>query len=74
MADYLCPNSKLTVQDQKDIFQIRSMTKPLPSNRGNPNPCSTGCGDIMDNGHVFHCPVVNTEKKEDINCLVNETI
>ena len=74
MADYLCPNSQLTVQDQKDIFQIRSMTNPLPSNRGNPKPCSSGCGNIMDNAHVFLCSVVNPEIKGDINRLVNGTI
>ena len=37
MADYLCPNSQLTVEDQKEIFQIRSMTNPLPSNQGDQN-------------------------------------
>ena len=29
---------------------------------------------VQDNPHVFHCPVVNTEIKEDINCLVNGII
>ena len=28
------PNSQLTVEDQKEIFQIRSITNSLPSNRG----------------------------------------
>ena len=62
---------QITVQDQKDIFQIRSMTNPLPSNRGNPNTCSTNCRDSIDNLHVLHCPDVNTEVKEDIE---NKTI
>ena len=30
MADFLCPNSQLNVQDQKDNFQIRSIMNPLP--------------------------------------------
>ena len=74
MADYLCPNGQLTVQDQKDIFQIRSMTNPLPSNRGDPKPCSTGCGEIMENRHIYLCPVLNPEPKGEINSLVNGTI
>ena len=36
MADYLCLNKQLSVQDQRDLFQIRSRTNPLPANRGNP--------------------------------------
>ena len=74
MADYLCPNSQLTVQDQKDIFQIRSMTNPLPSNRGDPQPCSTGCGDLMENPHIYICPVLNEEPQGDLNRLLNGTL
>ena len=74
MADYLCPNSQLTVQDQKDIFQIRSMTNTLPSNRGDPKPCSTGCGDFMENPHIYLCPVLNEEPQGDINRLLNGTL
>ena len=53
MANYLCPNSHLTVQDQRNIFQIRSMTNPLSSNRGDPKPCSTGCEEILENLTYF---------------------
>ena len=74
MADYLCPNSQLTVQDQKDIFQIRSMTNPLPANRGDPKPCSIGCGDLMENPHIYLCPVLNEEPQGDINRLLNGTL
>ena len=74
MADYLCPNSQLTVQDQKNIFQIRSMTNPLPANRGDPKPCSTGCGDLMENPHIYLCPVLNEEKQGDIDKLLNGTL
>ena len=42
MADYLCPNNQLSVQDQRDLFQIRSRTNPLPANRGNPLLCVCG--------------------------------
>ena len=74
MADYLCPNSQLTVQDQKEIFQIRSMTNPLPANRGDPKPCSTGCGDLMENPHIYICPVLNEEPQGAINRLLNGTL
>ena len=36
MVDYLCPYIHSSVQDQRDIFQIRSRTNLLPANRGNP--------------------------------------
>ena len=29
MADYLCPNSQLSVEDQKDIFQIRTEAEQI---------------------------------------------
>ena len=34
IADYLCPTDKLSVEDQRHIFQIRSQINPLPSNKG----------------------------------------
>ena len=74
MADYLCPNSQLTVEDQKEIFQIRSMTNPLPSNRGDPKLCSTGCGFMMENLHIYLCPVLNPEHKGDLNKIINGTL
>ena len=67
MADYLCPNSQLTVEDQKEVFQIRSMTNPLPSNRRDPILCSTGCGLMMENLHIYLCPVLNHEHRGDLN-------
>ena len=74
MADYLCPNSQLTVEDQKEIFQIRSMTNPLPSNRGDAKLCSTGCGSMMENLHIYLCPVLNPENKGDLNKIINGTL
>ena len=29
MADYLCPNNLLSVEDQRELFQIRTQTNPL---------------------------------------------
>ena len=74
MADYLCPNSHLTVQEQRDIFEIRSMTNPLPSNRGDPKPCGTGCGEILEKCHIFLCQVLNIEAQVNIEHLLNGTL
>ena len=41
MADYLCPNNKLSVEDQKQINQIRSQINAIPSNRGEKTFCAT---------------------------------
>ena len=37
MADYLCHNNQLLVEDQIILFQIRTEINPLPANRGNHN-------------------------------------
>ena len=74
MAEYLCPNNFLSVEDQREIFQIRSQTNALPANRGDPQPCLTGCGGILNNPHVFQCPIINKENIEDYDLLVNGTL
>ena len=68
------PNSQLSVQDQKEIFQIRSITSPLPSNREDPKLFSTGCGSMMENLHIYLCPVLNREHKGDLNKIINGTL
>ena len=52
LADYLCPNNQLSVDDQVQIFQIRSQINPLPGNKGEREPCVTGCGELMSNFHI----------------------
>ena len=58
MADYLCPNNHLSVQDQRDIFHIRSRTNPLPANKGNPMLCV--CGEEQENNHILLCDITTT--------------
>ena len=72
MADYLCPNSHLSVQDQRDIFQIRSRTNPLPANRGNPQLCA--CGEEQDNNHIMQCEITNPGRKIDLDNLINGSL
>ena len=74
MSDYLCPNDQLTVDDQRLIFQIRSQSNPLPANRGDPQPCSRGCGEIQDNCHIIQCSMINKEDKGEYNLLINGTL
>ena len=74
MADYLCPNNQLSVDEQRQIFQIRSQINPLPSNKGMVVPCPTGCGETMNNSHIFQCVVLNPEEQTSIEKLINGDI
>ena len=74
LADYLCPNNQLSVDDQVQIFQIRSQINPLPGNKGEREPCVTGCGELMSNFHIFQCEVLNTEEHTNIENLINGDI
>ena len=74
MADYLSPNNQLTIDDQKLIFQIRSQSNPLPANRGEPEPCVRGCGEVQNNCHIIQCIRLNPENKGDYNLLINGTL
>ena len=67
MANYLCPNNYLSVENQRQIFEIRSRSNPLPSNRGVIQHCNSGCGEIMNNSHVFQCSVLNQDKQNTYN-------
>ena len=69
MSDYLCPNDQLTVDDKLLIFLIRSQSNPLPANRGDPQQCSRGCGNIKDNGHIIQCSILNKEDQGKENII-----
>ena len=71
MASYLYPNNYLSVENQRQIFQIRSRSNPLPANRGIIQHCSTGCGKLMDNIHILECVVLNQTLDINIEMLTN---
>ena len=71
MANYLKPNSLLSMEDQKVILSIRCQVNPLPSNMGEVIQCETGCGNILNNTHIMECPILNNRQKYDINNLIN---
>ena len=69
IANYLCPNNQLSVQDQRDLFQKRSRTNPLPANRGNPLLCVYG--GVQDNYHILQCYITNPGKNIEIEVVIN---
>ena len=76
MADYLMPNQTLIIEDQIEIFQLRSRRNKLPSNWGEDKPCETGCGLILNNDHILNCFLLNESESEkyDLNLIYNGNI
>ena len=62
------------MDEQRQIFQIRSQINPLPSNKGMVVPCPTGCGETMNNSLIFQCVVMNPEEQTSIEKLINGDI
>ena len=58
MADYLFPDSRLSLEDQLEIFSIRTRTNSLPSNWGTVTLCETKCGEILNNDHILKVPFI----------------
>ena len=71
MADYLCPNSLLSVEEQMQLFQIRSRVNPLPAKRGETRICLAGCGNLLDNEHILNSLILNPEEQYNTNILIN---
>ena len=61
----------LNVEEQRQIFQIRSRVNPLPTNKGEINLCVPGCESILKNDHILECLVLNTEEQNNIDGLIN---
>ena len=74
MADYLCPNNQLSVEDQRIVFQIRSRTNPIQANIGKTQLCPTGCGNFLENPNILSCEILNPESKFDMNNLLNGSL
>ena len=70
LADYLCPNDILNLEDQMKIFQVRSETNSIPANIGNPGPCPMNCGEILENPHILNCKNIE-ETFESYDKLIN---
>ena len=55
VADYLLPDSKATMEEQFDIFALRTEMNDLPHNFGRSDKCKFGCNEDMTNAHIFKC-------------------
>ena len=71
MADYLLPQARISIKDQRELFAIRSRTNPLGANMGKIEYCVTKCGEILNNSHIFQCPLLN---KQNRNCGMDKVL
>ena len=53
MADYLLPQARISIKDQREIFSLRCRTNPLGANIGKIEYYKTKCGEILNNSHIF---------------------
>ena len=63
MADYLQPESKLTVREKIEMFALRCQMNENPFNFGEHINCQMGCSQLQENEHILNCPLLN--KHED---------
>ena len=75
MTDYLIsPNNLLSIEEQREIFQNQSQINTLPANAGDPQPCPTGCGRILDNPHIVQYPEINPHFVGNYDLILNGTL
>ena len=69
---WLLPKTNISVQDQRDILSIGCHKNSLGANIGIHEYCETKCGDILNNAHIFSCPVLNTgDEKCEFEAILN---
>ena len=72
MADYLLPQANMSIVDQRELFSIRCRTNNMGANRGIIEYCETGCGEILNNYHIFQCvQLIIGEQKYNIDKVLN---
>ena len=66
MAEYLMPgDTKLTIEQKRNIFEMRNRMLPLPSNFPTKEiDCKCFCGQIEDMKHIYDSECWETEKVE----------
>ena len=74
MSDNPYPNNFLCVKEHRQLLQIRSQTNDLPANKGDPQSCLTGCGDILDNPHIVQCHIIIKEAIGNNDLILNGTL
>ena len=72
MAEYLLPQSNISLEDQREMFSIRCRTNQMGANRGIEEYCETQCGQILNNSHIFECTILNQNNEGfDIKKILN---
>ena len=66
MSEYLLPNDELSVDEQRNIFEMRNKMSHIPSNFSseNDNTFKCVCGEKENMEHIYNCRYLNTEKAE----------
>ena len=67
MSEYLFPNEQLSIEDQRNVFDMRNNMTNIPSNfkseKENTTTCI--CGEKENMIHIYNCEKLNTEKPRE---------
>ena len=77
MSEYLLPNEKLSIENQRKIFEIRNDMLNIPANftseKNNTTTCI--CGKKEDTLHLYNCENLNNDKpKEEFNQIFGNNL
>ena len=67
MAEYLLPNEQLSVEEKRNIFEIRNRMTNIPSNfttGKNMNMIYCICGEKENMTHIYYCQKLNSKEPE----------
>ena len=64
MSEYLLPNEKMSIEDQRKIFEIRNNMIDIPANftSEKENKARCICGEKENTTHIYNCKYLNKEK------------
>ena len=67
MAEYLLPNEQFSIEEQRNIFEIRNMMTNIPSNFTtgiNMKMINCICGEKENMTHIYQCQKLNKKEPE----------
>ena len=62
MAEYLQPNEELTIEQQRQQFEIRNRMVNIPANFSAKNTTKCICNEIENMKHIYNCKYLNKEE------------
>ena len=67
MSEYLLPNDEFNIENQRNLFSIRTRMVNIPSNFVNKenNHFQCLCGEKEDMKHIYDCIYLNSEEPEE---------